>query len=223
MYLFARFAGRGYVDTRQSDVNSLTFNTDVWSEVDYGFGELDNGRSFVTTVVARDNLRAPIGLRGLDYNFAVATVLGDQGPGVPPIAVCRPGQNAVTVGASSVCFLGGVPVNDSGTPAAIDCGASSPSLPNKTDGACPPGYACQSATSGSFCTLNGFLPMMEERAPSIDGVIPARVEQQNEWPQMRHGYCTTGRELRVQTFTPLTYRFGSISAAQTTCTALVQY
>ena len=50
-------------------------------------------------------------------------------------------------------------------------------------------------------------PMSEERSPSVDGVIPARIEQQNEWPQMRFGYCSTGRSLRAESFTPTDFRY----------------
>ena len=100
----------------------------------------------------------------------------------------------------------------------IDCGTSNIG----TAGVCPANYACQAGGGGNFCTLNGFLPMGEERAPSVDGVIPARVESQNEWPQMRHAYCATGRDLRAETFTPSAY-FMPASTARDTCTILPVY
>ena len=83
--------------------------------------------------------------------------------------------------------------------------------------ACPSGYAWQISGQQSFCTLNGFAPMSEERSASVDGVIPARIEQQNEWPQMRSAFCTRGRALRAQPFTPTAYWYTDSVAATATC------
>jgi len=113
--------------------------------------------------------------------------------------------------------------------AVIDCGTPSvPTNPTPTGGACPASYACQSfGGAGSFCTMNGFAPMTEERAPSVDGVIPARIESHNEWPQMRSSFCRTGRDLRAQTFTPSVFRYPQPGlptiAATATCVAAPVY
>ena len=70
-------------------------------------------------------------------------------------------------------------------------------------------------------------PMSEERSPSVDGVIPARIESHNEWPQMRSSFCRTGRDLRAQTFTPSAFAYPQPDlpgvAATATCTVAPVY
>jgi hypothetical protein len=169
----------------------------------------DGGRTMATTTVAVDNQTTPHGLRGADYDMVPDALVLNVGS--PPVTSCPSGSGPVTVGPRTVCFSSGVPIYPvvGGTAVGvIDCGPVTAGLPGATNGACPTGYACTSAVQGrSYCTLNGFIPMIEERAPFADGMIQMRIEQQNEWPQLRHGFCRTGRELRSQSFTPTAYRY----------------
>ena len=224
LHIFTRFANSGAVWTRDSDMSALTFS----NPLTFGWRWIDNGaRTLSTTAVARDTQRAPFGLRGADYALVGnAAVLGAQAPSVMNLATCPVGV-AVTAGTRQVCFSGGVPVDASGGVAVVDCAAPTSSDFRPTNGGCPASYACETTGAGSFCTLNGFAPMTEERAPSVDGIIPARIETHNEWLQMRHGFCRTGRELRAQAFTPSAFTYPQPGlptvAATATCWAQPTY
>jgi len=204
-FVFGRFVGSAGVMTLDSDMNAVSFASSAnpgWRP----FDEDEGARAMVTAAMARDTQRAPFGLRGVDYQLVGnATVLGAQTPS-SSLASCPVGA-PVAAGARQVCFSGGVPVNNTGGVSIIDCGAPSDTDLRPTNGGCPAGYACQISGQQSFCTRNGFAPMTEERSPSVDGVIPARIEQQNEWPQMRFGYCSTGRSLRAEAFTPAVFQY----------------
>jgi hypothetical protein len=205
--LFARFANGWPVQVRDSDLSAATFGAGLsrmpgWINFD------DGGRTMATTTVAVDNQTAPHGLRGADYDMVPdALVLGFG------TSACPAGSSVVNVGSRPVCFSAGVPiypVNGGTAVGVIDCGPSTgtQAVAYATDGACPASYVCTAAVQGrSFCSLKGFVPMIEQRAPFADGMIQMRIEQQNEWPQLRHGFCRTGRELRSQSFTPTAYRY----------------
>lgn len=158
---------------------------------------------------------------GTDYDLVGnATVLGAQTQNSINDILSCPVGSPVTAGSRQVCFSGGIPVDAGGNVAVIDCGV--PTLTNlrPTNGGCPASYACQSFPGvGSFCTLNGFAPMAEERAPAVDGIIPARIESQNEWPQMHSSFCSTGRALRAQAFTPSAFTYPQPGLPSVTATA----
>jgi hypothetical protein len=208
--LFARFSDRWRVQVIDSNLSSTTFQG-TGSQMP-GWHDFDNtDRSMATTSAALDATSSPFGMRGADYDLAPQAIVLNVGGGP---ATCPAGSVATAVGSRSVCFTSGVPIylDPLGAiqTASIDCGSSTtiPSVPTATDGVCPTGYACTAASADrSICTLNGFVPMLEQRIPFVDGMLPMRIEQQNEWPQMRYGFCQTGRALRSAAFTPSQYQY----------------
>ncbi len=205
--LFARFTGQARTQVRDSDVSAFTFGAGLSRMPSWDLFDRDD-RVLSTPAIAVDGNSGGQGVRGVDYALVEDALVVNM---TTPAAACPPGSSAVTVGARSICFAGSVPVRSDGSPGIIDCGASTGanSVPYATDGSCPSSFACTTAVNGrSYCTLNGFAPTLEQRAPYADGMIHMRLEQANEWPQMRSGFCTGIRGLRTSTtLTPTAYRY----------------
>jgi hypothetical protein len=195
-----------------------------------GWHDFDStDRSMATTSAALDASSSPFGMRGADYDLVPQAIVLNVGGGP---TTCPAGSVATTVGSRSICFAAGVPIYldllGAIQTASIDCGPTTSDVPGATDGVCPTGYTCSpAALSRAVCSLNGFVPMVEQRVPFVDGMLPMRIEQQNEWPQMRHGFCSTGRALRSQAFTPAQYRYPQSGlpgvSATSVCTPLPSY
>ncbi len=182
---------------RDSDLGAPTFTETAmpnWARFD------KDEPSIAATALATD-MNGAAGVRAVDYDLAP--------PAFVPSGVCPVGTSATVVGPVTFCFQSGAPivVAADGSIAGIgviNCAASGA---NATNGACPSGWSCADAPLGSFCGISDFLPMREQRAPFGDGLIQMRLERMNDWPQLRYGFCHTGRLLRAQSFTPTPYHY----------------
>jgi hypothetical protein len=157
---------------RRSDANALTFPT---AESFGLFLENANVRAIYPTSETwdpRTGANAFRGLRGVSSGWERPAVIPESCTSTG----CPSGQTCTVVGSRSLCLVGGYP------PGTVFCDSSN---------SCPSGMTCSptSTTGSGFCTNLGYTPVDERRHPGADGVIPGRLDVQDDWRMLRQGFC----------------------------------